>query len=67
MCAAIFNRRDTPPAPPFSTAVNNSIETTLKYYVEQDADDVADELWRSYPPAGLQADRVDDHRPSRHG
>jgi len=24
---------------------HKSIETTLKYYVDQDADDVADELW----------------------
>jgi len=29
---------------------HKSIETTLKYYVEQDADEVADELWRSFPP-----------------
>jgi integrase len=29
-----------------------SIETTLKYYVAQDADDVADELWRAHPAAG---------------
>ena len=27
---------------------HRSIETTLKYYVDQDADDVADELWRSF-------------------
>jgi integrase len=27
---------------------HRSIETTLKYYVDQDADDVADELWASY-------------------
>jgi hypothetical protein len=27
---------------------HQSIETTLKYYVEQDADDVADELWRNF-------------------
>ena len=28
---------------------HRSIETTLKYYVEQDADDVADELWQAFP------------------
>ena len=27
---------------------HKSIETTLKYYVAQDADDVADELWREH-------------------
>jgi integrase len=31
---------------------HKSIETTLKYYVDQDADDVADELWRAYPGLG---------------
>jgi integrase len=30
---------------------HKSIETTLKYYVDQDADDVADELWKAH--AGL--------------
>ena len=27
---------------------HKSIETTLKYYVDQDADDVADELWKAH-------------------
>jgi len=27
---------------------HRSIETTLKYYVAQNADDVADELWREH-------------------
>ena len=27
---------------------HKSIETTMKYYVGQDADDVADELWAEY-------------------
>lgn len=27
---------------------HKSIETTLKYYVEQDADEIADELWREH-------------------
>jgi len=27
---------------------HSSIETTLRYYVAQDADDVAEELWRSF-------------------
>ncbi len=31
---------------------HKSIETTLKYYVDQDADDVADELWKGYPGLG---------------
>lgn len=29
---------------------HRSIETTLKYYVGLDADDVADELWQGLPP-----------------
>ncbi len=29
---------------------HRSIETTLKYYVDQDADDVADELWKTHRP-----------------
>ena len=33
---------------------HESIETTLKYYVDQDADEVADELWKSYPVASPQ-------------
>ena len=31
---------------------HRSIETTLKYYVDQDADDVADELWRTHRALG---------------
>jgi hypothetical protein len=27
---------------------HRSIETTLKYYVAQDADEIADELWKSF-------------------
>jgi hypothetical protein len=27
---------------------HKSIETTMKYYVCQDSDDIADELWASY-------------------
>ena len=27
---------------------HRSIETTMKYYVSQDSDDVADELWADY-------------------
>ena len=36
---------------------HRSIETTLKYYVAQDADEVGDELWRNYgdSPAGRSA------------
>lgn len=33
---------------------HKSIETTLKYYVSQDADEVADELWQQYRPAKPQ-------------
>jgi len=29
---------------------HKSIETTLKYYVDQDGDDVADELWKAHSP-----------------
>jgi integrase len=28
---------------------HRSIETTLKYYVAQDADEIADELWKDFP------------------
>jgi integrase len=31
---------------------HKSIETTLKYYVDQDADDVADELWKAHSGLG---------------
>jgi hypothetical protein len=31
---------------------HKSIETTLKYYVDQDADDVADELWKAHRALG---------------
>ena len=34
---------------------HKSIETTLKYYVAQDADDVADELWKDHVPAAKPA------------
>jgi hypothetical protein len=27
---------------------HRSIETTLKYYVAQDADEIADELWKGF-------------------
>jgi integrase len=30
---------------------HRSIETTMKYYVDQDADEVADELWASFKAA----------------
>lgn len=32
---------------------HRSIETTLKYYVAQDADEIADELWRTFPGENL--------------
>lgn len=35
---------------------HRSIETTLKYYVEQDADDVADELWQAYAKAAATSE-----------
>ena len=34
---------------------HESIETTMKYYVDQDADDVADELWAAYEAAQIGA------------
>ena len=30
---------------------HRSIETTMKYYVDLDADDIADELWQEYKPS----------------
>ncbi len=32
---------------------HRSIETTLKYYVDQDADEIADELWRAQAALGI--------------
>ncbi len=43
---------------------HRSIETTLKYYVERDADEVADELWRNFPPVGVAGDSMRQQRPS---
>jgi hypothetical protein len=41
---------------------HRSIETTLKYYVEQDADEVADELWLNFSTAAGSTARAE----SRH-
>jgi integrase len=41
---------------------HQSIETTLKYYVEQDADDVADELWRNF---SADADPAAQEQPAK--
>jgi hypothetical protein len=35
---------------------HRSIETTMKYYVNLSADDVADELWQNYVPTPTQFD-----------
>jgi integrase len=43
---------------------HKSIKTTLKYYVEQDADDVADELWKTFPPEALRTKGAPDERPA---
>jgi integrase len=43
---------------------HKSIETTLKYYVEQDADEVADELWKSFPPDSTEPKGVGDKKAS---
>src|SRR3954471_772624 len=34
---------------------HRSIETTMKYYVDQDADEVADELWATHEAAQIGA------------
>jgi integrase len=33
---------------------HQSIDTTLKYYVAQDADEIADELWQEYGPKSIK-------------
>lgn len=38
---------------------HRSIETTLKYYVEQDADEVADELWLNFSTAAGSTARAE--------
>ncbi len=45
---------------------HKSIETTLKYYVEQDADDIADELWKSFPPAVSGAEAAAHRQRPKH-
>jgi integrase len=45
---------------------HKSIETTLKYYVAQDADEVADELWASYR-ADQKAKSQAPRQQPRHG
>ena len=36
---------------------HESIETTLKYYVALDADDVADELWKEHDKKKAASDK----------
>ena len=35
---------------------HRSMETTMKYYVDLSADDIADELWQNYVPIPTQID-----------
>jgi integrase len=35
---------------------HSAIETTLRYYVAQDADDVAEELWKSFAPTPAESE-----------
>jgi hypothetical protein len=46
---------------------HRSIETTLKYYVDQDADDVADELWRAFPNLGKSSGKSRRKSPHSEG
>ncbi len=40
---------------------HKSIETTLKYYVEQDADEIAEELWNEHQSRNRRdANNADD-------
>jgi integrase len=39
---------------------HDSIETTLKYYVAHDADDIADGLWKEFGPADKAASELGD-------
>ena len=43
---------------------HRSIETTLKYYVAQDADEIADELWKGFSAESQENASADcDERP----
>ena len=47
-----FGTRWAPKAKPATLQLlmrHRSIETTLKYYVAQDTDEIADELWKAFP------------------
>ena len=44
---------------------HKSIETTLKYYVDQDADDVADELWKAHSGPGNTLDNTPSPEPKK--
>lgn len=44
---------------------HRSIETTLKYYVAQDADEIADELWKGYSAENQTNAPADCDRPGR--
>ena len=44
---------------------HRSIETTLKYYVAQDADEIADELWKDFAEEKEAKTPEDQDRPSR--
>ena len=41
---------------------HSSIETTLKYYVEQDADEVSADLWNQFGESGRRQGRRDENR-----
>ena len=44
---------------------HKSIETTLKYYVDQDTDDVADEHWKAYSGLGNTLGNTPQNWPKR--
>jgi len=39
LCAVVFDRRDTGPASPFSTAVNNTPKVAMKHYLQVTEED----------------------------
>jgi hypothetical protein len=47
------------------TMGDRSIETTLRYCVDQNADDVADELWKSFSPSTTDTATSTEERSTR--
>ena len=42
-----------------------SIDTTMKYYVSANAEEIADELWAQYPPTPAQGNKSGNTAPEK--